>query len=107
MEDAYVEMILKWSVNRINRLSDLVQNQLSFIWVVPSATIPLDDQQLKIIMKFMSVLETLDTLEKEALKKLLKQFSKENGEKYANFMKTLRGLLSGLKVSLYTQIRTN
>lgn len=92
-------MILKWSLNRIDRLDDLVNNDLAFIWVIPGNTVSLDEQQVAAVINFMDALSRLDTLEKDRLKEFLKQFAKENNVKFAAFMKTLRGLISGLKVS--------
>lgn len=100
LNDEYVEMILRWAVNRIDRLRDLVNNELAFIWVIPSNTVSLDEQHIKAVMNFMKALEMLDTLEKDSLKDFLKRFAKEQGVKYATLMKALRGIFSGLKVRL-------
>lgn len=98
LDDEYVEMILKWSLNRIDRLGDLVKNELAFIWVIPNNTVSLNEEHSKVVRNFMGVLKRFDSLEKDKLKGFLKEFAKENNVKYAVLMKTLRGLLSGLKV---------
>lgn len=100
LNDEYVETILKWASNRIDRLSDLVKNEWAFIWVMPSSQVSLDEEHIKAIENFIKTLETLESLEKNSLKDFLKGFAKENGLKYATLMKALRGLLSGLKASL-------
>lgn len=99
LDDQYVEMILRWSLNRIDRLSDLVDDNLSFIWVVPKDIPALDEEYNKVVRSLVKVIEMQDSLTKDKLKHFLKDFAKENGVTYAVFMKTLRSLLSGLKVS--------
>lgn len=97
-------MILKWSLNRIERLGDLVKNELAFIWVIPSNTVSVNEEHLKTVKNFMGVLEGIDSLKKDELKGFLKEFAKDNNVKYAAFMKMLRGLLSGLKVGNFNCI---
>lgn len=98
LNEEYVEIILKWSWNRIDTLKDLVKNELAFIWVVPSSTVALDEEQHRFVTNLIDALREIDLLEKNALKDFFKQFAKENNVKYATLMKTLRSLLSGLKV---------
>lgn len=98
LDEEYVEMILKWTLNRINKLSDLVKNEFAFIWVIPSTSITVSETQLTALRNFMNLLESMDSLEKEKLKDSLMFIAKESNIKYATFMKTLRALLSGLKV---------
>lgn len=104
LHDEYVETILRWSSNRIDRLSDLVKPELAFVWVIPSSAVAVDEEYTKVLMNFERALETAGSLEKVKLQEFLKEFAKKNGVKYATFMKTLRGLLSGLKVSSFASV---
>lgn len=79
-------------------MADLVKHELAFIWVIPDNNISLNEEHSKVVRNFMDVLKRFDSLEKDKLKGILKNFAKENNVKYAALMKTLRGLLSGLKV---------
>lgn len=99
LDEEYVETILKWMANRIDKLSDLVKNELAFVWVIPNSAVPLDEKHLIAVTNFMRALEVMDSLEKETLKGFLKCFAQENDVKYATLMKLLRSLLSGLKVN--------
>lgn len=91
--------ILKWAVNRIQKLDDLTSKSMAFIWVKPVIKDDLDETHRKIIEKLVEKLAVKNKLRREELNDLLKHLAEDNNVKYSAFMKNLRTVLSGLKVS--------
>ncbi|XP_063709929.1 nondiscriminating glutamyl-tRNA synthetase EARS2, mitochondrial [Culicoides brevitarsis] len=91
----HVKFVLEWAVNRITSLNELVEGKLSFLWILPKL------QKDNVIGS--DILESLikslneQNFSKTDLNSLLKEFSAKNDLSFANFMKSLRGVLSGLK----------
>lgn len=98
LSDDYVANILKWCVNRVDRLEDLVSNQLLFLWVSPGTASDASKDKLLIAEKLKGAIQTNDNFTKEALKGFLKAFAQENQVHFSVCMKLLRSILSGLKV---------
>lgn len=97
----HVRHILEWSVNRINKLSDLLEDHLKFIWVQPLKYDEImNEATVESINLFVKKLENTNSLEKTELNTLCKEFCKEHKIKFSNFMRVLRAILSGLRVSL-------
>ncbi|XP_014219827.1 probable glutamate--tRNA ligase, mitochondrial [Copidosoma floridanum] len=88
---------LKWAQHRITKLSDLVKSDLKFLWVKPNAGKDLKYlEAVDVLSKKLEGLER-DHFCKESLLTHLKEFSNNNNVPFADLMKTLRSLLSGLK----------
>lgn len=90
----YVENVLKWSINRITRLDELVSSKYGFLWVLPSVVGADIDKEL--LEKLVHSLVKIDKFEQNSLKEYLRNFSMENNVNFPNLMKMLRGTLSGL-----------
>nr|XP_023014133.1 probable glutamate--tRNA ligase, mitochondrial [Leptinotarsa decemlineata] len=96
-DDDHIRNVLLWSSERISKLSDLVSEDLAFIWVVPS--------NHHIVSKEVDTIKSLKTMlegikeqgDTKDLNAILKTFSHEHGIKFAALMKMLRHILSGLK----------
>ncbi|XP_022901809.2 nondiscriminating glutamyl-tRNA synthetase EARS2, mitochondrial [Onthophagus taurus] len=99
LDDDHIKKILTWSVNRINKLSDLVSKDLNFLWIIPSHDVRFDSKEMERVSKLQSILNENDdgSFVKENLEILLKRFSQDNDYDYKRFMKLLRTILSGLK----------
>lgn len=96
--EEYIRNILYWSVNRIDKLSDLVLKDFEFVWVVPTQ-LEIKKSDVDAVQLFKAKLKTEEELkDKSSLNVFLKNFCKENEIKFSNFMKLLRSVLSGLKV---------
>ncbi|CAH0557037.1 unnamed protein product [Brassicogethes aeneus] len=96
MDAAHIKNILNWSVNRIDKLSDLFSKDFEFIWVIPKK-LNVEKSKLESIGLFRSKFEKENELDRDELNKFLKEFTMENGIKFGEFMKMLRSILSGLK----------
>ncbi|KAF5295425.1 hypothetical protein FQA39_LY13086 [Lamprigera yunnana] len=97
LNEEYVKSVLSWASNRINKLSDLVSNDLSFLWIPPVHSDGVKETDLTIIKRFYSVLKNRDSFEKDDLKGFLKSFSEEHDFKFSALMQLVRSILSGLK----------
>lgn len=98
LDNDHIRSILKWSVNRIYTLSDLLEKDLLFLWMKPN-------------MKKLNISWEADELEKlcvaieghknefnrEHINMVMKQFASDNNVDYGMLMKNLRTILSGLK----------
>ncbi|CAH1368106.1 unnamed protein product [Tenebrio molitor] len=106
LSSEHIKNILHWSVSRINKLSDLLSDDLKFIWVSPR-TCKISDTELPHIEIFIENLQEKQFLDKDNLNGFFKEFCGERQLKFGSFMKTLRAILSGLKVifalSLYVR----
>ncbi|XP_066585242.1 nondiscriminating glutamyl-tRNA synthetase EARS2, mitochondrial [Prorops nasuta] len=100
LEDSHILKVLQWVQNRITNLSDLVAEDLSFLWVIPT-TLPdiTEPKYFEIIDLLIIKLTEINDEEfvKMELSKFLKQFAKQNDVSFPTLMKIMRGLLSGLK----------
>lgn len=97
LNEEYIKIILNWSVNRIHRLEDLFSKDLQFLWIIPTTTEVLEQNQLTAIITLAKTFSEQEVLDKESITQFLKSFAKENNIKYSVLMKTLRTVLSGLK----------
>jgi DNA-directed RNA polymerase specialized sigma54-like protein len=106
LSSEHIKNILHWSVSRINKLSDLLSDDLKFIWVSPR-TCKISDTELPHIEIFIENLQEKQFLDKDNLNGFFKEFCGERQLKFGSFMKILRAILSGLKVifalSLYVR----
>lgn len=97
LDEEYIKSILKWAINRVNCLNDLVSNELAFLWICPSKQLEMDKEHINVIKKLNQELQIQDDLQRDALKIFLKNFSTQNNIKFSNLMKIVRSTLSGLK----------
>jgi len=81
----------------VDRLNDLVSNQLAFIWVAPTDNENRSTNEIQVIKKLKEGLKVQQDLTKDCLKVFLKDFSSENNIKYSSLMQLVRSILSGLK----------
>lgn len=103
LDDEHIRSILHWSQNRIHKLTDLVHNNLAFLWITPP------EYGIQESSKYLSEKGMLEVLvlelkkcsqqyfNKEHLKQLLYNFSNANNLEFGKFMKAIRRMLSGLK----------
>ncbi|KAG5893217.1 hypothetical protein JTB14_025621 [Gonioctena quinquepunctata] len=97
LDDSYIKHILLWSSKRISKLSDLVHEDLAFIWMIPSKyEISSDYVETMGLLKIKLQAEE-EQMDTKNLNVMLKSFCEENGIKFGGLMKTLRYILSGLK----------
>lgn len=78
---------------------------MKFLWVKPAKQEDsMDLKYLEMVDMLTKKLESLDDNNfcKESLKTYLKEFATNNNVPFPALMKTLRSLLSGLKVSYYS-----
>ncbi|KAJ8683499.1 hypothetical protein QAD02_019291 [Eretmocerus hayati] len=99
LDPHHIISTLRWAHNRIFKLSDLVNKDLRFLWVKPKE----DSEKLKYLEKVDILSEKLERLDergfcKESLKTCLRDFASNNDVPFPDLMRTLRSLLSGLKV---------
>jgi len=129
LDDDHIITTLKWAQNRISTLNDLVKEDLAFLWIVPpsmqnvkqvecSGIIPSYKRYQEIL--FVKSYTTYIGIISDAIKLLnaelieidasnyntdwikpyLKDFAKKNGVPFATLMKTLRSVMSGVKVNI-------
>lgn len=103
LSDEYIAKVLEWSLNRIDKLPDLFSPNLAFIWTLPSSY-NVDEKVANVIPSLKNELGKLNEINREHLNVLLREISKNHDIKYGNFMKSLRGILSELKVSFLYKI---
>lgn len=98
LDDGHIRSILQWSVNRIYTISDLVDKDLSFLWMKPNIKkleIILEGDELE---KFYSMIEGhKKEFDRETINMIMKQFATDNNVEYGTLMKNLRTILSGLQ----------
>ncbi|CAG9805608.1 unnamed protein product [Chironomus riparius] len=97
LDDEHIYNVLKWSTKRISSINELAEENLSFLWVLPKLT---KDKEVEINEEIIdSLVEELkdENFSKTNLQTILKEFSGEKQLIFANFMKNLRKMLSGLK----------
>lgn len=94
LDDQHIRNVLRWSVDRLQSLQQLVEGNLSFLWILPK--IQDDNINSEWIEKLVTALEN-NEFDKTHLRELLRVFSKENGLKFPKFMTSLRLILGGIK----------
>ncbi|XP_067014219.2 nondiscriminating glutamyl-tRNA synthetase EARS2, mitochondrial [Anabrus simplex] len=102
LQDDHIRSVLLWSQKRIHRLTDLVERNLAFLWVLPSvSSLPdiVNDDKLGMLMELNECLTKIPKSDfvKEHLKSLLRDFASQRSIQFGQLMKLLRSLLSGLK----------
>lgn len=103
LDSKHILTTLNWASNRISKLNDLVTPDMKFLWVKPiKKESTIDLKYLEVVDILSKKLESLenDKFSKESLKLYLKEFAVNNNISFSDLMKTLRSLLSGLKVSI-------
>lgn len=121
LNEEHILNILKWAVNRVSSVNELVEGKLSFLWILPKLT----DEKTEVtpgafnflflisyflkftltnfVFYFPEIIDSLvDQLEdenfsKQNLNRILKEFSSSKNLTFSNFMKNLRTMISGLK----------
>lgn len=91
----HIKFVLEWAVNRISSLKELVEGNLSFLWILPK--LQKDSVIGPDILESLIKSLTEQNFSKTDLNSLLKEFSAKNNLTFGNFMKSLRGALSGHK----------
>lgn len=96
MDDQHIRSVLNWCVSteRLQSLQQLVEGELSFLWVLPK--IQSENIQSEWVEKLVTALEKGD-FSKQQLSELLREFSKENNLKFPKFMASVRTMLAGIK----------
>lgn len=92
----HIKMVLEWAADRISTLRELVEGNLSFLWILPKLTKDSQHISPEVLDSLVKALEE-QNFSKTNLNSVLKEFSTKNNLTFANFMKSVRGLLSGLK----------
>ncbi|KAK9878460.1 hypothetical protein WA026_022099 [Henosepilachna vigintioctopunctata] len=98
VEEENIRSILHWCVNRMKKISDLIEPDLRFIWTIPKCY-NLPEEELLLVKDLSEKLADQEYFNKEYLLPFLKSYSKQNNFKFSSLMKTMRYVLSGLKVS--------
>lgn len=114
LDDDHIFNVLKWGAKRVNSINDLLEGELSFLWVLPKLTkdteTELNEGKHHVLIAYdcyiLFFLDVIDSLVNELkdknfssknLQLILKEFSSENKLTFSNFMRNLRAMLSGLK----------
>lgn len=97
-DDEYIRKVIVWSVDRIQKLNDLVSPQFSFLWCQPDVydVSPNNILFYNSLHAFTSKLETHEFLP-ENIVPFVKEFCMHNNLEYGPFMRFLRNVISGLK----------
>lgn len=93
LERAHIRNVLHWASDRITSINQLIEGNLSFLWILPK--IKNDEIHAELLESLIAQLEKGD-FDKQQLIQLLQDFSKKNNLKFSKFMKSLRAKLSGL-----------
>lgn len=96
LNEDHIKSALIWSQKRISRLSDLVGNQLAFLWLRPNLD-HLNIQTPDVFVELITLLSGAEEFRKESLIKLLRTFAISHNIQFKNLMKEMRFILSGLK----------
>jgi len=92
IDDETIEKYLVWGQDRINKLEDIVGEDLIFLWVQPSKddlNISIEDSSLD------KAIQVINETEEKKIMKKLKTLSKEVGIQFPVLMKELRLLITG------------
>ncbi|XP_071640205.1 nondiscriminating glutamyl-tRNA synthetase EARS2, mitochondrial [Temnothorax longispinosus] len=101
LDDNHILTTLKWAQNRISTLNDLVKEDLAFLWIVPSSMPNVKQAECSDAIKLLNAeLVEIDAsnYKTDWMAPYLKNFAKKNGVPFAALMKTLRSIMSGVKV---------
>jgi len=91
----HIKKVLGWSVGRITNLNELVEGQLSFLWVLPAKSN--HNLSKDTLEELVTTLTAVDSFQKESLNSILKEFSKNQNVKFSELMTNIRVILSGFK----------
>jgi len=86
---------LDWAQDRISKLSDIVGDDLLFLWHLPNRTNLNVTLDCSTILEIIEILNEVDEKDKSTIKKL-KTISKSKNIKFAELMKDFRILLTGI-----------
>ncbi|KAL5005012.1 hypothetical protein ScPMuIL_018468 [Solemya velum] len=102
LEDEHISDVLEWSQTRIHRLEDLLAKNMEFIWIVPKmedlrrvTKLPLDTDYC--LEHCINSLRNAVEFSVDSLSVLLRNDAKDLKVKFSDYMKLLRGSLSGLQ----------
>lgn len=101
LDDDHIITTLKWAQNRIWTLNDLVKQDLAFLWIAPSSTANVKQAECSDAIKLLNAeLIEIDAsnYKTDWMASYLKDFAKKNGVPFTALMKTLRSVISGVKV---------
>ncbi|KAL0115731.1 hypothetical protein PUN28_010931 [Cardiocondyla obscurior] len=101
LDDDHIITTLKWAQNRILTLNDLVKEDLAFLWIVPSSMPNVKQTGCSDAIKLLNAeLVEIDAsnYKTDWMILFLRDFAKKNGVPFATLMKTLRSVMSGVKV---------
>lgn len=93
LDPEHIKNVLHWAGYRLPSIKKLVEDKMSFLWVLPKT------QKCDIPRQLLDDLVVLledGKFNKINLQKLLKDFSDSKDLKFSDFMKTMRSILSGL-----------
>lgn len=95
LNEKHIRFVLDWSVHRITSLNELIEGNLSFLWILPKFT---KESSLspEVLDELVKSLEG-QSFSRTSLNGLLKEFSDKNNLTFNKFMKSLRTMLSGMK----------
>lgn len=94
LDEQHIRSVLHWSSDRLRSLEQLVEGDLSFLWILPK--IQEDNLQSEFVEKLVTVLEKGE-FDKTHLLEILREFSAKNDLKFPKLMGSLRTMLSGIK----------
>ncbi|KAF6207077.1 hypothetical protein GE061_018316 [Apolygus lucorum] len=94
-DETYVSTVLHWCLPRITKLSDLVSDNLKFLWVMPKAS-SLSDIDPGLLEALEMKLEK-SSFDQKSLVSSMKSLASEQQISYKNLMHILRKVLSGLE----------
>ncbi|XP_021920820.1 probable glutamate--tRNA ligase, mitochondrial isoform X2 [Zootermopsis nevadensis] len=103
LQDDHIMSVLVWGEDRITRLTDLVNSNLAFLWIIPSQhaleIVASEANNIGVLEDMKLYLSKLLETEfhRDHLKKLLKDFSSEKQLPFSKLMKLLRSAVSGLQ----------
>lgn len=95
LEPAYIEKLLKYFSNRICFIDDLLDKNMSFLWIKPDLH-QLDETTVKHLKNILIILKDTE-FEKPSLSKVFKEFTKTHEIEFKSFMHLLRLVLCGSK----------
>ncbi|XP_065163322.1 nondiscriminating glutamyl-tRNA synthetase EARS2, mitochondrial [Atheta coriaria] len=99
LHNEHVDMIVRWSLNRITKLSDLLQEEYQYLWCIPDVNIEnFDESDIEIVRLFCHALENKQIyLNKQAINRYLQKLAGDYNYKFPALMKLIRQVLSGLQ----------
>lgn len=100
LDEDYLRIILRWSVNRITNLKDLLDKNFNFLWLMPVIDEIPTKEQVNYVRQVMKMLKEDNSLNRTNFNDQLKTLCKEERINFSDLMKLLRKILSGLKVNI-------